>query len=64
MKSIFEMPDLFKYLLLIVAALVIICCCSLFQHVIPVAGEYHYSYFFGKNYTIPVAIIFLFLVSV
>lgn len=43
-----------KYLLLIVVGLSIILCCSLFQHVTPVEGEYHYSEFLRGNYpTIP-----------
>ncbi len=56
------MRNLFKYLLLVVVSLAVIVCCSLFQHVAPVKGEYHFSSFLGKNYKILVAIIF-FIIS-
>ena len=52
-------PALFKYLLLMVLGLVILFCCSLFLHVTPVAGEYHYSELLRSNYlTIPGVTIF------
>jgi len=57
--DILKMSKRFKYLLLIVVGLSIILCCSLFQHVTPVKGEYHYSLFLRGNYlTIPAVTIF------
>lgn len=53
------MKLLFKYLLLVVVGPLIILFCSLFQHTTLPTGEYHYSMFFGKNYTIPAVAIFL-----
>ncbi len=54
-----RIAKLSKYILLIVAGLVIIFCCSLFQHITPIEGEYHYSRFLQGNYlTIPAVTIF------
>ena len=59
-----KIPEAIKYFLLIVTGLGIIIFCSLFQHVPPVQGEYHYSNFVDKNYlTIPAVTIF-FIVSI
>jgi hypothetical protein len=57
-----KIPTIFKYLLLIVVGLIIILCCSLFQHSIPVAGEYHYSSLLRNNFSILAKIIF-FIIS-
>jgi hypothetical protein len=53
------MPKGFKYLLLVFAGLLLILLCSTMQHVAPApSGEYHYSMFLLKNYTVFTAVIF------
>ena len=49
-----------KYLLLAIIGLIVILISSLFQHINPVEGEYHYSNILRENYpTIPSLIIFI-----
>lgn len=54
------MPVVLKYLLLVITGLLLIIICSLVQQV-PAAesGEYYFSGFLKKNYTILIAVIFL-----